>query len=166
MAENNLDQRKRYKDFDAFMGDAGEDYRRLFNQETFILEVTESICKYMNENNISRTELARRLDRTKGFVSQVLNGSRNVTLRTLADILWALGCEPRFQVVPIGLPRVDEKAEWQKWSRTRIVGSSWEETSVAPSIKKKCIGSATKKKLVPKVNESITEELSKAEGWT
>ncbi|MDO9533482.1 MAG: helix-turn-helix transcriptional regulator [Deltaproteobacteria bacterium] len=68
-----------------------EEFRRLFAQEDLILEVTETLCELLEKEKISRKELADRLGKTKGFVSQLLNGGRNLTLRTVADILHVLG---------------------------------------------------------------------------
>jgi transcriptional regulator with XRE-family HTH domain len=68
-----------------------EEFRRLFAQEDLILEVTETICELLEKEKISRKELADLLGKTKGFVSQLLNGGRNLTLRTVADILHVLG---------------------------------------------------------------------------
>ncbi len=68
-----------------------EEFRRLFAQEDLILEVTETLCKLLEKEKISRKELADRLGKTKGFISQLLNGGRNLTLRTVADILHVLG---------------------------------------------------------------------------
>jgi transcriptional regulator with XRE-family HTH domain len=67
------------------------EFRRLLAQEELILEVTEVLCGLLEEEKISRKELAERLGKTKGFVSQLLNGGRNLTLRTVADILHVLG---------------------------------------------------------------------------
>jgi transcriptional regulator with XRE-family HTH domain len=67
------------------------EFRKLLAQEELILEVTESICKLLEEEKVSRKELADRLGKSKGFVSQLLNGGRNLTLRTVADILHVLG---------------------------------------------------------------------------
>jgi len=67
------------------------EFRKLLAQEELILEVTEVLCGLLEEETISRKELADRLGKTKGFVSQLLNGGRNLTLRTLADILHVLG---------------------------------------------------------------------------
>ena len=67
------------------------EFRRLLAQEELILEVTETICNILEKEKISRKELAERLGKSKGFVSQLLNGGRNLTLRTVADILHALG---------------------------------------------------------------------------
>lgn len=95
--------------------------KKLFHQERVILEVTEAICQYMTAHNISRSELARRLGKEKSFVSQVLNGERNLTLRTIADITWAIGCDPRVKLVESGTPREDERTEWKRWSRERLI---------------------------------------------
>jgi transcriptional regulator with XRE-family HTH domain len=67
------------------------EFRKLLAQEELILEVTETICDILEIEKISRKELADRLGKTKGFVSQLLNGGRNLTLRTVADILHVLG---------------------------------------------------------------------------
>jgi transcriptional regulator with XRE-family HTH domain len=68
-----------------------EEFRRLFAQEDLIMEVTETLCELLEKEKVSRKELAERLGKTKGFVSQLLNGGRNLTLRTVADILHVLG---------------------------------------------------------------------------
>jgi transcriptional regulator with XRE-family HTH domain len=67
------------------------EFRKLLAQEELILEVTETICDILENEKISRKELADRLGKSKGFISQLLNGGRNLTLRTVADILHVLG---------------------------------------------------------------------------
>ncbi|WKZ81896.1 MAG: helix-turn-helix transcriptional regulator [Acidimicrobiia bacterium] len=61
-----------------------------FEAERLILATTEMILGIMEEQGVTRAVLADRLGRTRGHVSQVLNGDRNMTLRTLAEILHAL----------------------------------------------------------------------------
>jgi len=67
------------------------EFRKLLAQEELILEVTETICELLENEKVSRKGLADRLGKTKGFVSQLLSGGRNLTLRTVADILHVLG---------------------------------------------------------------------------
>jgi transcriptional regulator with XRE-family HTH domain len=67
------------------------EFRKLLAQEELILEVTETICDILENEKVSRKELADRLGKSKGFISQLLNGGRNLTLRTVADILHVLG---------------------------------------------------------------------------
>jgi transcriptional regulator with XRE-family HTH domain len=76
-----------------------EDARGL-RQEELILEVTEAMARALRSSGLTKTELAARLGKTKGFVSQVLGGGSNLTLRTLADISGALGCKPQLQLKP------------------------------------------------------------------
>ncbi|MDD2901764.1 MAG: helix-turn-helix transcriptional regulator [Syntrophales bacterium] len=64
---------------------------RLVVQGELIMEVTETLCELLEKEGVSRKELADRLGKSKGFVSQLLNGGRNLTLRTVADILHVLG---------------------------------------------------------------------------
>ena len=64
---------------------------RSLRQEEFILEVTEQICKLMKHEGISRQKLAERMGKSKGRISQLLDGEANLTLRTLSDIFAALG---------------------------------------------------------------------------
>ncbi len=65
--------------------------RRLLREEELILEVTEAVSVVMEKEGISKAQLAKRLGKTKGFISQLLSGGRNLTLRTLAGLVDALG---------------------------------------------------------------------------
>ena len=67
------------------------EFRKLLAQEELILEVTETICELLENEKVSRKELADRLGKSKGFISQLLNGGRNLTLRTVADNFHVLG---------------------------------------------------------------------------
>ncbi len=82
----------------ARSGRRGDTYERLLRQERLILDVTELLTEALGNSGVTRAELARRLGRTPGFVSQVLGGGRNLTLRTIADIAEALGLRPSFEL--------------------------------------------------------------------
>ncbi|GJM43215.1 MAG: hypothetical protein DHS20C21_00570 [Gemmatimonadota bacterium] len=86
-------------DMEAFEGSSITN-RRLLRQEELILDVTEQLVEAMEEVGVSRTELAQRLGKSKGFVSQVLSGNQNVTLRTLANFSDALDRRVIFQLRP------------------------------------------------------------------
>ena len=79
-------------------GHHGEEYERLLCQERLILDVTELLAGALDDGGVTRAELARRLGRTPGFVSQLLGGGRNLTLRTIADIAAALSLRPSFKL--------------------------------------------------------------------
>ncbi len=84
-------------DYDIFEKSSDHN-RRLLRQEELILEVTERLSEALSQEGITKAELARRLGKTKGFVSQVLAGGRNLTLRTIADIADSLKCRIRIQL--------------------------------------------------------------------
>ena len=77
--------------FDAWAG-RSEERVRLLAQERLITDVTEALWEAMQRADVSKSELAKRLGRTKGHVSQLFSGSRNMTLRTLAEIAEVLDC--------------------------------------------------------------------------
>ncbi|NJN48324.1 MAG: helix-turn-helix transcriptional regulator [Candidatus Competibacteraceae bacterium] len=67
-----------------------EDYLKVVNQERLILDVTENIWSFLEANGLSKSELAQKLGVSRSYVTQILNGNRNMTLRTLADIGYVL----------------------------------------------------------------------------
>jgi len=71
-----------------------EDYKKLYAAEELTFNVTEDLLIQMEDMEVSKSELAEKLGRTKAYVSQLLSGSRNMTLRTLSDICYALKIKP------------------------------------------------------------------------
>jgi len=70
-----------------------------FILEQLILDVTEQICAAMEGQDISRSELAQRLDVSRAYVTKLLNGHPNMTLRTLVEVAAALGLRPNISVL-------------------------------------------------------------------
>jgi transcriptional regulator with XRE-family HTH domain len=89
------------------------EFARLMAQGDLIMEVTETLCELLEREKISRKELAERLGKSKGFVSQLLNGGRNLTLRTVADILHVLGYRVALTPYKEGEPREKPYAKSQ-----------------------------------------------------
>jgi antitoxin component HigA of HigAB toxin-antitoxin module len=81
--------------------DKEEAYARLLEQESLILEATEMIEELLEESGVNRKELAEKLGRSKGFVSHILAGDRNMTLRTLSDFAYALEHRVKMAAVPL-----------------------------------------------------------------
>jgi transcriptional regulator with XRE-family HTH domain len=85
------------------------DERRVaFAEEALIVDVAERIWAAMASANVTKSEIAERLGKSKAFISQMLNGSRNMTLRSLADIAHSIGFR-----VSVSLERQDVSATWQ-----------------------------------------------------
>ena len=105
------------------------DGRRLLNREALTIEVTELICEMMQEKGISRKQLAALLGRSKGRVSQMLNGECNLTLRTVADMFTvlekrlAVGCRP--DPLLHGEPVRSERTLMQAWVESAREQQPW-----------------------------------------
>ena len=72
--------------------------KKAIAQENLILEVTESVFEQLELQGKTKTDLAKAMGRSNAYITQLLNGSRNMTLRTLSDISFALDVEPRFEI--------------------------------------------------------------------
>ncbi|WP_049722212.1 helix-turn-helix domain-containing protein [Gilvimarinus polysaccharolyticus] len=68
---------------------------KAYAREELIYNVTEDLLVILEDHAISKAELAKKLGKSKSFVTQLLSGSRNMTLGTLSDICFALGFAPK-----------------------------------------------------------------------
>lgn len=64
--------------------------RRVFAQEELILDVSEKLLELMEKKTFKKTDLAKVLNRSGAYLTQILDGSRNMTLRTLSDLAFAM----------------------------------------------------------------------------
>jgi len=96
-------------------------HMRLFQQERAIYEVTELLESVMEDKGVSRSELARLLGKDKSWVTQLLDGEANKTIRTVADVLAVLGREFRAFSDPIRISN-----DWQCATTISEVAASWE----------------------------------------
>lgn len=79
-----------------------DDNQRLVAVENFILDVTEQIWEQMEKREITKASLAEKLGKSKPYVSQLLSGSRNMTLRTLAEIAFAMDVTATISLQEVG----------------------------------------------------------------
>ena len=68
--------------------------------EDLVLDVTEQLYRRMQERGMRPSELAKRLGVSRAFVSQLLNGKSNMTLRTLVGVAFALSLRIRIEFQP------------------------------------------------------------------
>ena len=100
----------------ARWGNASPEDLKEYEQEGLILQVTEGIWKVLKERGWNKTDLANALGTSKSNVTQLLNGSRNMTLRTLSDICFALGATVR---VYVGEPKT-LRFSWDDFARLEV----------------------------------------------
>jgi transcriptional regulator with XRE-family HTH domain len=57
--------------------------------------------KTFEDQGVSKSDLASRIRRSKGYITQLLGGERNLTLRTLAEVAYALGTRVTLDTEPV-----------------------------------------------------------------
>ncbi|OGF48285.1 MAG: hypothetical protein A2452_12235 [Candidatus Firestonebacteria bacterium RIFOXYC2_FULL_39_67] len=55
----------------------------------------DRVSQILKEKKLSHSDFAKKLKVSKGFISLVLNGKRNVTIDTLYKIAKILQCNPK-----------------------------------------------------------------------
>ncbi len=76
---------------------------RLYQQERVILETSDLISDLLDRTGVTKAELAERLGRSKSYVTQLLNGRANMTLRTISDVMWALDSNLVISAAPLSI---------------------------------------------------------------
>ncbi len=71
-----------------------------FWEEEAIISFTEDVCHAMERAGVSRAELGRRLGTSQAYVTKVLRGNANFTLKTMARLALALDSELRMHLAP------------------------------------------------------------------
>lgn len=77
---------------------------RLYAQEDLLLSASEAIWEAMGARGLTKADIARMTGQSKAHITQLLNGGRNMTLRTLADIAHTMGLKVSIQLVAISKP--------------------------------------------------------------
>jgi transcriptional regulator with XRE-family HTH domain len=89
------------------------EFRRLFTIEALAAEAAEAIARLMAEQNMSKADLARRLNKSRAWVTQLLSGKANMTVRTLAEVAFVLDGEVKLRT---------QAASWKTAGRSRRTG--------------------------------------------
>ncbi|HEX3529723.1 MAG TPA: helix-turn-helix transcriptional regulator [Thermoanaerobaculia bacterium] len=63
-----------------------------------ITEFIEDVWRLMEEQKVSRAELARRLGTSRAYVTKLLGGNANFTLQTMTKVAMALGSQVHVHV--------------------------------------------------------------------
>jgi hypothetical protein len=94
------------------------DDQREYARDRCIVAFTEALGEIMVQSDLSRTALAEKLGKSPSQISRLLNGGQNMTLRTVADVLWACDMEvvdPALGFGPLGVIEVaiNDATGWQ-----------------------------------------------------
>ena len=85
-----------------------------FWQELAIMDFTDSVVDLMEDQNVSRAELARRLGTSRAYITRLLGGNTNFTLMTMVRVALALDSRVRVHLAQKGFQTkwLDHKAAW------------------------------------------------------
>lgn len=105
---------------------------RIDQQEWLILQVTLHIEKLMQDQEVSKSELARRLGVNRAYITQLLDGQTNMTLKKVADVMLALDSSLVVDTASVGFqttitPRPADMC--------RSHESAWEPMNENPTVK-------------------------------
>lgn len=75
--------------------------RKHLAEEALIIEVSEEIWAALEQAGQSKAQLAQKMSVSKSYMTQVLDGTRNMTLRTLAGIASALDRQVSIRLRPV-----------------------------------------------------------------
>jgi len=87
----------------TFFGEFADTYTNVPAEDwayyEFLDSLSDQIAEYMDTRGITKAALASRLGTSKAFVSKVLAGDANMTMRTISKILFHIGAKPEIKVV-------------------------------------------------------------------
>lgn len=76
--------------------------------ERVVLELTEEICDIMEAKGWSRSDLASRMGRSKAWVTKILGGDQNLTLRTIVSVFRELNYR-----LKLDFEYISDEANWE-----------------------------------------------------
>lgn len=92
---------------------------RALAEESLIVDVAEEIWQALHQAGLSKTDLANRLNVSKPRITKLLDGSANMTLRTLADIAFELD-----KKIVVTLCNKNPATSWAQKTNTNQTGIS------------------------------------------
>lgn len=75
------------------------EFRKQVTVETVVAEAAEVVARLMAEKGVSKAELARMMGKSRAWVTQLLSGQANMTVRTLAEVVYTLDAEVKLETV-------------------------------------------------------------------
>jgi len=97
--------------------------RKLSAREDLIYNLTEDLLVLLEDRQVTKADLAKKLGKSRSFVTQLLSGSRNMTLGTLSDICTVLDAKPSVRILPNGAKVLTyEESDYSRSSQKIEIG--------------------------------------------
>jgi transcriptional regulator with XRE-family HTH domain len=77
-------------------------------EEGLILDVSQQLFEVMEKDGVTKAELAKRLGCSKAYITKLLRGPSNMTLRKVAEVFHALGYVLKLKAAP-----AEEETDWE-----------------------------------------------------
>jgi len=71
------------------------EYRRLYAIEGLVTDTADLVAGLMEQQGVTKAELSRKLGKSRAWVTQLLSGKANMTIRTFAEVTHVLGARVR-----------------------------------------------------------------------
>jgi transcriptional regulator with XRE-family HTH domain len=81
-----------------------------YKYEGLLFEFVEQVLEIMEREQLSRTDLAKKLGCSNAYITKLFKGNQNLTLRKIFEIADALGCSFNFAIKPVQKPSLQD--EW------------------------------------------------------
>lgn len=88
---------------------------QIYWEERAILDFTEDLLSIMKKKGLSKKELAKKLETAPAFVSKLLRGNNNYTLKTMVKVARALDARLKIHIRP------DERIDWASVPAREVV---------------------------------------------
>ena len=88
--------------------------------ETIQNEIYRQVTAYLKDNNMTQTQLAIQLGVSKGYISQVMKGEFNYTLKKLIELSLAVGKAPVIVFKPLEDKTKTDKEEFPSPSSSSL----------------------------------------------
>jgi transcriptional regulator with XRE-family HTH domain len=83
------------------------------------LRFTEELTRWMEQQGLSRTDLAERIGSSQAYITKILKGNVNFTLASMVKLTRALGADLRIELTSAGDSADREEPEVEVESRQR-----------------------------------------------
>jgi transcriptional regulator with XRE-family HTH domain len=84
------------------LGPKSQEEQEVYAVERFRVDVQSSLYAAMKAAGVSQSELAHRMQVSPAYITQLFDTGRNLTVRTVAKVCYALGREPRLNLLVEG----------------------------------------------------------------
>jgi plasmid maintenance system antidote protein VapI len=101
--------------------------RETYLSASVILEFTEGLYDLMQDNNISRMELAKRLGKSPAYITKILRGDVNFTIDSMVKLAKAVGGtvqihlgQEQVQWLGVAKRKKEQFPDWREYTQPQV----------------------------------------------